>query len=536
MMRRSEAFTFDDLSDLAIPPVLGPIVDRAGRHVEMCGDAWIFNDDHDYITLDWSLLHIGDGVLRRSMQHYISDVAGSQAPHSLKNKFDAFVYCLKFAPADYWPEDKFASPSMLEEKINGWLRTFVENLRKSKRLHRLQLVRQWYSYCVDLWQDYGFSAETALMLDGIQLPNNPSGVNVHSLDPDVGPLTSQEMNALNIAIEADTCQKHKSIQERAAVRFCMAFGRNPRSFCLLLERYFTNVCGKTSAADEGWLAELPRIKKPNTRHGRHKLVTVYCMREVMEPVLQLIAANSSLGLNGDKNKPLFLNKRVLSGELRGTDVTALSMSTLEFADLLQSFVSRLQVPSRTNGKLLHLTPRRLRYTLGTTLARMGKSREELADMLDHSDTKTVEVYYSFGKDMLEVLDRALGDKGSTLLGYFNKVTSKAEININGRPRWIVTLVPEERGESADISEDDDGGGCGREEDECDKDVPLACYACFKYQPFVEGPHDRALHLVDKRIAAHKHMKRAEGDLLTLRARIEYVIEQCKSYKENKKKN
>ncbi|MDQ6674514.1 MAG: tyrosine-type recombinase/integrase, partial [Chloroflexota bacterium] len=48
--------------------------------------------------------------------------------------------------------------------------------------------------------------------------------------------------------------------------------------------------------------------------------------------------------------------------------------------------------SPRTGKPLHLTPRRLRYTLATEMAREGASRHKIADVLDHTDLQNVEVY------------------------------------------------------------------------------------------------------------------------------------------------
>jgi hypothetical protein len=222
MMQATDISAFDDnWSEFEIPPVVGPIVDRAGRVVEVNADVWTFDDDHAYISLDWGGLPIGDGPFRRSLQHYIADAAGSQAPHSLGNAFQIFKHCLKLVPGSFWKAGYDASPSLFEDRAAAWLRKVVASLREKNRLWRLQIVRQWYTYCVEIWQDLGFSAEAALMLDGIKIPNNPTGVNVHSSLPNVGPLTSQEMQALNMALEADECHEHRSIQERAAVTLCM---------------------------------------------------------------------------------------------------------------------------------------------------------------------------------------------------------------------------------------------------------------------------------------------------------------------------
>lgn len=519
-----QEFQFD--TTFEIEPVLGPLLDRAGRYVLIEEDVWRFDDDHRYVFIDWSALPIGDGPLRRSMQHYVAHHARSDSPSNLANILGDFLHCFRKISEQFWKNEFETNVTEFGATVEEWLLKVIDELRSEGRLWRFVRIRSWYSYCADTWQYEGFSAEFCLTLFKIPIPQNPSGLNVHSLEPDVGPLSAQEIHALNVALAADTCLEHRSVQERAALRLCMAFGRNPRSFCLLLESNFYNVLGNISQEDEGWLVDMPRIKKSGTRHGRHKTTKLYCQREVMESVLALIKANDELGLHKCTTRPLFVNLEILSSTDMSYTLTELSMNSMVFADLLRTFVSRLNVPSRVAGKLLHLTPRRLRYTLGTLCARMGMSRSELAFLLDHSNTKSVRVYYSYSSDMVEAIDKAIGDSGGELLAFFNNPVARNKEKDEGKMRRVIILVPGTDVTPSMNSEDDESGECRRKTDSCGLDIPLSCYGCPKHEPFFEGPHHRALAEVDARITMVEGFKNAVENLMVIKRRILHVMEQC----------
>ncbi|MDH8356919.1 site-specific integrase, partial [Klebsiella pneumoniae] len=68
---------------------------------------------------------------------------------------------------------------------------------------------------------------------------------------------------------------------------------------------------------------------------------------------------------------------------------AYNMLSTGIANLLKAFIKRHSIISPLTGELLHVTPRRLRYTLATGLAAEGISKRELARILDHTDTQHV---------------------------------------------------------------------------------------------------------------------------------------------------
>ncbi|PVX82461.1 site-specific integrase [Paraburkholderia unamae] len=499
-----------------LPPVPESTVDRAKRVVDTSSDIWKLDDDHRYVCLRWKKLELGESLFLASIQHYLFKLIGGNSPQYLRNIFGTFKYCLSITDQRIWPSGQDADPDAFEQQLWDWLREVVRALRAKSSLHRFWNVRTWLIYAADNWPELGFSAELCMAYAGLELPQNPTGLNVHSDDPDVGPLWPDELHALKMALLKDACREHRSVQERAAVRLCLGFGRNPRNYCLLLQSYLSNKLKRRLPEDEGWILKIPRIKKAATKHGRHKLKEVYCGKNIVASVLELVKSNRELKVNR-VDPPLFISENAR----RDGSLTELCMDSHEFSDLLHSFVKRMGVPSRVNDKLLHLTPRRLRYTFATTLARSGISKQALADALDHSNTKCVHVYFAMGKDMLPQIDAAFESNGGQLVSWFSEpIWPGEETNVNV-PGMRIRVA------GADESTEDDGGACAREVgSSCGLDVPLACYGCHKFQPFWNGPHEQALRQVEDRIDGIREFKNAEAELSALKHRVESLIKRC----------
>src|ERR1700693_2988323 len=105
-------------------------------------------------------------------------------------------------------------------------------------------------------------------------------------------------------------------------------------------------------------------------------------------------------------KPIFINRNqnsVAIATKRWSD--AYNMTSAHICELVQDFVKRHNIISPLTGTLLHITVRRLRYTLASNLASEGISRSELARILDHSDTQHVHVYFEIAGNIVTHLDK-----------------------------------------------------------------------------------------------------------------------------------
>jgi hypothetical protein len=131
----------------------------------------------------------------------------------------------------------------------------------------------------------------------------------------------------------------------------------------------------------------------------------------------------------------------------------------------------------------HLTPRRLRYTLATRLAQQGYSAAEIAEVLDHSNEKTCQVYIDSdfatqAKKMSGTLDPELAPTVDLLLGRRAKL-SEASV-------WPQIPGKVIGGELiGGIGLCGSGGLCRHMQG-------FSCYGCEYLHVFEDGPHEKVL--------------------------------------------
>ncbi|MDU5168819.1 MAG: tyrosine-type recombinase/integrase, partial [Haemophilus parainfluenzae] len=77
------------------------------------------------------------------------------------------------------------------------------------------------------------------------------------------------------------------------------------------------------------------------------------------------------------------------------------------------------------GSILNITPRRLRYTIATMLAKNGHNVNTIAELLDHSSTSSAGIYIKNHADSVERIDSAVSEQLSFVADIFmNGIKSK----------------------------------------------------------------------------------------------------------------
>lgn len=143
------------------------------------------------------------------------------------------------------------------------------------------------------------------------------------------------------------------------------------------------------------------------------------------------------------------------------------------------------VISERTYERLNVNPRRFRYTVGTRAAREGASELVIAELLDHSTTKYTGVYVEFNADHVARIDEAVGNHMQKYAGFFQgKIQGDDSIKKNELA-------------VRDLSGDVTGacGGCKS----CQANVPVPCYTCHHFRPFINAPHiELRNHLLKQR--------------------------------------
>lgn len=137
---------------------------------------------------------------------------------------------------------------------------------------------------------------------------------------------------------------------------------------------------------------------------------------------------------------------------------------------------RLAVVSPRTKMPLVLTTRWLRYTFASKMVRQGVTAHDLADLLDHTDTQNVQVYYKADSRFVERLDATVAvHLGPTIKAFMSEVIV--------RPKLAIDLIP--------FRELPALGACGASFS-CGLSAPKNCYTCTEFSAFEDGAHGEVL--------------------------------------------
>lgn len=169
--------------------------------------------------------------------------------------------------------------------------------------------------------------------------------------------------------------------------------------------------------------------------------------------------------------------------------------SLRFTYLMRAIAPPTQ---RLDFAPLPIHPRRFRYTYGTRMAEEGASVVVIASELGHVDLQNAMIYISASPKIVDAIDEKMGHLLAPLAQAFrgrlieneNESTHKGALG----SRIIDFKVATEP-----------LGNCGGKCAGCLHDKPVACYRCFKFEPWLDAPH----HLVLARLQAER--KESAGD-------------------------
>lgn len=471
------------------------VIDREGMRVDIRGDIWSLNGG----SQSRDTINIGryrSSFLRYAVSRYLITRIEKVSPVECTNVHNDIVSCL--IESGFLASDE--EPIPFDDFQNSLIATLHNSLRRFRsqnKIHRFYRVARWYIWCADHIPELGFCTETALEFSRIKIPGNQKGQAVRNQDPEEGPLHfGLEEPLVRRALRQDNHMGFAQQQERLAVALCLAFGRNPLNFTQLLETDLVNITADYPDVEDVWVLYIPRIKKRGSIRGLFKEEA--CDGELVEMIVDLIRQNQEVETYvGDEavQRPLFNRGSPDLSKVNTDSYTwAYHIDTAEFRLLIKSWVERVGLVSPLTGELLNLTPRRLRYTFACNMARQGASKAALAEMLDHSDTQHVHVYYEMFDELVGMLDKALVEKIGPLLGWFQgTVINDASDAVNGdNSSKHLFFVNEE-----DPTDQDEIGVCG-ELSLCQLDPPYSCYLCPKFQPYRNADHDRVLELLIER--------------------------------------
>lgn len=366
-------------------PEINNLITREGKEVDISGDTWRL----PYAARDNSTLNFKKIInirLKSALKDHVCDRLKRISTHAGYTAFhDVWREVLR-----HWGND--VDETDVESHLIDLFEAAISRTRSRRTQWAMYRPIQWYIWCAENRPGIGFSEVYAQELEVLELPGNPKGEAVRMEDPENGSLhKSLELPLLIAALKSDEGKEIEHLQQKVVIALSIAFGRNPANLTFLRESDFIRLTPEHE--DPCYVIRMPRIKKRFV-NPRDDLLDEYLDPHFGKLIEELLECNKLLLLSFagkdftmPEERPLLINKDGNKAAILSKDIyNAFNMTSSDISRLLTAFIKRHNIISPLTGKLMHVTPRRLRYTLATGLAAEGVSKRELARILDHSNT------------------------------------------------------------------------------------------------------------------------------------------------------
>lgn len=326
------------------------------------------------------------------------------------------------------------------------------------------------------------------------------------LDPEQGPFTQVEQNALYQWAHEQFCHGYLDIERYLYLRLAMIYGQRGAQLRMIVFDDFIQ-------AERGYQIRLFRAKqrgdgtgwrmKPETFNldeDLYKIVHVY--RSIILFQLKQEYPGRADWDKAIKHVPLFRRKTDYKKNKNKTSVIVdlSNQHLLEHSPQAEFHVSGgvirywllhmenmpgFPISSRTHQPIKISRGHRFRHTLGTDLSNVGLDEWAIASALMHTDTRTVRKYRAVSAELMKLIDEKMNDHLALVVRAFTGtiVTDRASAK---------------NGDQAD-RQIEDLAVCGADT-ACHLDAPFTCYGCSKFQPLLDADHSAALERLERRRA------------------------------------
>jgi integrase len=391
------------------------------------------------------------------------------APCYVKILFEAF---LQFVRAIDHKSELYHSIGLVE------VGQFVNRLkeREAYRVGPLNVVLQ-------KWFALGFAGvdeECVQYLRERRKPGNSKGDYVRTHDPVHGPLTEQEYTLLYRAL--DNAYGSKNLQQWAFVlsRLLFAAGQRISQYASMK---LIDIGFHVEEARPCYRVRIPQVKRRD-EHARVSFLTFDLTPQTGELLVDYRNSLRAQGLTDDS--PLFPSTRDDAGQGLFEGHCSSPELSRRFMSVVGDFVP---VTNRLDGADLPIAPRRFRYSFGTRMAEEGCSPVVIANRLGHADLQQVKVYTEDTPRIVDNLDAAMDGRLAPLAQAFRGTVISGEdsASLAGAPG---TRIYDFKAAKASVGSCGQTGGCGFNK-------PVACYTCFKFEPWLDAPHEKLLKTLEE---------------------------------------
>jgi integrase len=412
--------------------------------------------------------------LRRTLRFFAVNMS---AAHTL-NLFARYQALLKYGNGDAITPELITKYRQSLDPAHEW---YLAAIRV--------LVKQWYRLNYP-----GLDQKLPVFLSQLVLRGNRKGEAVKQLDNEKGPLSDIELLGFNDSLVQAYEMGSVSITELALSMLTSHTGSRP------VQITNTRLVDLTDSVNEQgeqfYSILMPRGKQPGQwfrLRFRRRALTDELFQILKAQAAYVIATASAcwpfkLSENLLKQLPLFPSWKAIkqieneAEFLAATKNDQLHLPSGRVTEILQQVTEEIGLMSERTGKVLSLSAVRFRYTIGTRAAREGYGPMVIAELLDHSDTQNVGVYIQNVPEHAARIDQAVASQLAPFAQAFAGmiVTSKAVAVRGSDPSSDIRSVSG-RGT----------GTCGCFAF-CAANVPIPCYTCVHFQPWLDGPHQEVL--------------------------------------------
>ncbi|AJC15929.1 site-specific integrase [Pandoraea sputorum] len=443
---------------------------RSGSSFDPREDLWEWADGPFNARIDFRRYRDGFEALVPSLkQALLPFVKGHSSGHvtNLQQAFSHFVDALKTCPQGAFSAQHIANYAAKLGTHEKW------------RLGTLNgLLQKW----VDLGLP-GVEPECAKYLLERRKPGNRKGDAVRTRNPVEGPLSEEEYTALYSAVNAAYGRGELPLWTLLLTRLLLACGGRISQYASLKFGDFDS---------ETLVLSLPQVKT-RKQHARTILLPFYISPQTGRLVADYISGLRTEGYND--NSAFFPQDLVMPRgprkQLRVFGDPFYGHCTPEtLGKWFSALMMEIAPPtSRLDYAPMPLTSRRFRYTFGTRLAEEGASEMVIANRLGHADLQHVGVYVAASPKIVDSIDKTMGSLLAPLARSFKGrvVEDEKHATHAGAPgsRIIDFRVSK-----------NPVGSCAAKGRNCAFNKPVACYACFRFEPWLDAPHEKVLERLE----------------------------------------
>ena len=413
-----------------------------------------------------------------------------------KNILNSFVHVLAYYASNLSASHTYNIAVRFNHMIKNTGSSIVDDTMLINYRASLSRTNEWYLGTVRgflrKWYELGYDGvdESVIqLLESWTIKGNRKGDAIKRKDPNQGPLSDNELQAFNEGAVTAFELNIITLDEFAISLITSNTGRRPVQISHL--KVIDVLCGTNKRDEPYYLLNVPRAKHGEGFRSQFK---DFAITQELWSILSAQARNAisrveksigcKLSEQDSQQVPLFPDYSVIRKigslfELRALATSdKLHITASKVTDTLKFVVAASDIRSERTGEELSITARRFRYTTGTRAAREGFGELVIAELLDHSDTQNSGVYIKNIPEHVERLDAAVGFQLAPYAQAFAGVLVDSEKSA-------------ERGDDPNSrvrTEEGSGIGTCGEHGFCGANVPIPCYTCIHFQPWLDGPH------------------------------------------------